>query len=527
MDGTLLEQVKAANEDFEWYPTTMRMIQLVASKMGSNAKAILDIGAGDGRVLKILATKCTEAKLYAIEKSNVLIQAQPDDVIPVGTDLYEQNLACLEVDYIFCNPPYSEYESWTSMIIESGYARYAYLIIPQRWADSAIIAESLKKRGAVARVVGSDHFLDAERSARAVVDILEIRFPRKANGYSDEVKDPFDIWFDATIDTFDKPEEPAPVDVGGDIAKTRKHNSIIDLVEAYNEEYNRLESNYKAIFTLDLAILKELGVNKAAVRDGIKIKMAGLKNKYWALMFERLDAITSRLCTETKKRFLAQLNGRNAIAFTATNAYAVVLWAIKNANKYYNQQLVKLFKDLSVFDGVNNYKSNQKTWEKSGWRYMAEEHSHYALDYRIVHEGSGGIVDEGTWHKYDYPGNLYKGRHELIADIIAVFSNLGFSLGDNQKSSHEREWFSNSSQVFYSNRQTMLFEVKAFKNGNAHFRFMPAAIKALNVEAGRLLGWLKSPDDVVAQLGYSAADAKQYFRSSIQLTASSLKLLPE
>jgi hypothetical protein len=38
----------------------------------------------------------------------------------------------------------------------------------------------------------------------------------------------------------------------------------------------------------------------------------------------------------------------------------------------------------------------------------------------------------------------------------------------------------------------VLFQAKAYMNGNMHFRFLPDAIKALNVEAGRLLGWLRS-----------------------------------
>lgn len=40
---------------------------------------------------------------------------------------------------------------------------------------------------------------------------------------------------------------------------------------------------------------------------------------------------------------------------------------------------------------------------------------------------------------------------------------------------------------------TPLVEVKAFKNGNMHLRFAPDFMLALNVEAGRLLGWIRNP----------------------------------
>jgi tRNA1(Val) A37 N6-methylase TrmN6 len=132
--GALLHSVQASGEDFEWYPTTDRMIEVVFRWLDKTADSIMDIGAGDGRVLAKLSARFeAPPALYAIEKSTVLIQAQPENVIPVGTDVFEQNLACLPVDYIFCNPPYSEFETWACMVIESGHARKAFLVLPQRW----------------------------------------------------------------------------------------------------------------------------------------------------------------------------------------------------------------------------------------------------------------------------------------------------------------------------------------------------------------------------------------------------------
>jgi hypothetical protein len=529
--GKLLELVQDADQDFEWYPTTDRMIAAVERWLPIDASSILDIGAGDGRVLLQLAAKCQSAELYAIEKSNVLIQAQPENVIPVGTDLFEQNLACLPVDFIFCNPPYSQFELWASTIIESGHARKAFLVIPQRWKESQQIAAALERRGATARVIHSDNFLNAERRARAVVDVIEISYPcKQAGGYRfrDELKDPFDIWFDQNVTTFEAEESD---DYSAkesrereELARIRKLETIHDLEQAYTEEYERMQENYRAIFRLDYALLKELGVNKEGVRDGIKKKMAGLKSKYWTLLFERLDTITNRLSTATKEKFLEKLTGRAALAFTANNAYAVVLWAIKNANKYFAEQTTKLFRDLSTFEGVKNYKSNLRTWEKHGWRYNAEEHSRYTLDYRIVVERYRAVHDGTDFSTYDYRGNLNKTCHELIADVIAVLYNLGF--GASGTRSLNREWKSNAWQDWYlSGTGDVLFQVKGFKNGNLHFRFMPDAIKALNVEAGRLLGWLQSPADVESELGYSREDAQRFYFSTRLIAPSTVKML--
>ncbi len=511
---------------FEWYPTTKRMIDAVAGQGMADVRSILDVGAGDGRVLHQLAASCEgDVKLYAIEKSTVLVQAQPDNVIPVGTDLCEQNLSCLKVDVIFSNPPYRQFEAWACTIIETGFAHRAYLIVPRRWKDSALIRESLRRRGASVKVIHSDDFHDAERRARAVVDVLEVRYPRN-DRYWDrrEPQDPFDAWFDQNISTFDEEKAAEDSDSGNDVAKRHACDSIGSMVAAFNEEYARMEDNYRAIFKLDYALLNELGVKKDAVREGIKQRMAGLKTKYWKMLFDRLDTITGRLSTATRKRFLEKLTNQTAVAFTATNAYAVVLWAIKNANKYYNEQLVQLFKDLSTFDGVMNYKSNQQTWDKTKWRFMDNDPTHYALDYRIVVVRHDAICAADSYSKWNYPGNLSENCHELIADIIAVFANLGFFASAGTPS-RDRTWSSNEWQDWRMSDDSILFQAKAFKNGNVHLRMKPEAIKALNVEAGRLMGWIRDRKDVVAELGYTEEDATRYFGASRQIAPASVKLL--
>lgn len=520
----LVSRAREAGQDFEWYPTTRSMVEVVKRHLPENADSIMDIGAGDGRVLAMLAEKCTRAKLYGIEKSAVLVQAQPEDVIPVGTDFYEQNLSCLPVEYIFCNPPYSQFQVWAKSIIEGGFAKKAFLIVPQRWKDDAELAAALKRRKAKARALHSTDFLNAERKARAVVDIVEISYPREDN-YREIPVDPFDQWFDQNISTFDAAEDLAGDEDGEELARRYADSNIAEMVAAYDEQYTRMESNYRAIFKLDHALLKELGVSKDAVREGIKKKMAGLKNKYWHILFDRLDAITSRLSTATKEHFLKRLTDNTSVAFTASNAYAVVIWAVKNANRYYDEQLVTLFRELSTFDGVKNYKSNLKTWEKNGWRYQKDGHDHYALDYRIVVRRWGAIRKPDDWSKYDYPGDLSRQCHNLIADIIAVMGNLGFARRIYETPSTNRQWHGGEWQDFRTSDGEVLFQVKGYLNGNLHLRFMPKAIRRLNVEAGRLLGWLQNASEAARELGYPVAEAEEAFGANLRLAPSNVKAL--
>lgn len=530
----LLSAVQDAGQDFEWYPTTARMMSVVAARIPTNTASIMDVGAGDGRVLLALAKRCdSKPTLYAIEKSTVLIQAQPEDVIPVGTEFFEQNLACLPVDVIFCNPPYSDFAAWASLIVEMGYAKRAFLVLPRRWKDSDTIAASIAKRGVTVRVIHTDDFQsDADRTARAVIEIVEVSFPKKSDSWRDEAEDPFDAWFDQNTSIFDedKPRETEEETTRKDLARLRELDSIPALVAAHDEELARLEANYRAVFSLDYAILKELGVNKEGVREGIKTKMAGLKAKYWTLLFDHLESITSRLSTATKASFVEKLSGRATIMFTPRNVYAIVVWAIKNANRYFDEQTVQFYRAISTFDGVQNYASNTRTWGKDAWRYMdsqfdreSERPSRYSLDYRIVVVRYQAIFN-ADFGQYEYPGNLHRRCHELITDCIAVLGNLGFRATG--QSSLRRQWSSGLWQDWHHGESgPVLFQVKAHMNGNVHVRFLPEAIKALNVEAGRLLGWIRSATEVETELGYTAAEAQRFYLSTHRLAPSGVALL--
>ena len=82
-----LFDLKEAGEDFEWYPTTDKMLSIVArdiKKMSDRRyhrgyHSILDIGAGDGRALEKLQQLCKSDERwesiyfdkFAIEKSLV------------------------------------------------------------------------------------------------------------------------------------------------------------------------------------------------------------------------------------------------------------------------------------------------------------------------------------------------------------------------------------------------------------------------------------------------------------------------
>jgi len=58
-----------------------------------------------------------------------------------------------------------------------------------------------------------------------------------------------------------------------------------------------------------------------------------------------------------------------------------------------------------------------------------------------------------------------------------------------------------------------MFEYKIFKNGNMHLKFNKEFTKAMNVEVSRLLGWIKSKEDIKKEFTEEMSEgAEKYFK---------------
>lgn len=537
----LVAQLKEAGQDYEYYPTTDAMIRAVAKRVRKPA-SILDIGAGDGRVLEQLARltwKDSEqnnpedwhgAELYAIEKAGIHIENMPADIRIVGTDFENQTLIDKQVDLVFSNPPYSQYEAWACKIIKEAYCNEVYLILPQRWKENKAIEYALEHRKATAKVIYSGDFSNAERKARANIDIIEIRLATKATHYNRErtKPDPFDAWFDATYPQVatmktEQDHETPKARINGDLLKGY---SLVDrLCELYAKELAKMNADYKALCEISPSVFKTVGVTASQVRDSLQSAIKGLKNLYWEELFDHLDKIKERLTHASREAFLKKISGAVNVDFTHENVYAVVLWVLKNANQYMDGQLCELFTTLTHPDHIKNYKSNQKTWEKDGWRFRQSGHTHYTLDYRIITHQHQGIKEAGSWSTWDFTNNLHNSCHHMLDDIMTVANNLGYLC---QQSSTEREWFSGDPQLFklapLAKGQTLM-RVRAFKNGNLHLQLDQHFIKALNIEASRLLGWIRTPREASEEMGIDFDFCAQHFKSHLCFTPMDCKRL--
>lgn len=535
--SSLVQQIKEAGQDFEFYPTTREIVYRVWRVIGRHGDnyRVLDIGAGNGNFFRLLGefnrTKqcedCYRSRFtkYAIEKSQILISNLPADVFVIGTDFHHQTLIDKEMDVIFCNPPYSEYEAWATKIIKEANAERVFLVIPTRWKESALIQQAIKSRGVFVSVLDTYDFINAERAARAKVNLLSISYGDKY----DRSDSAFNTWFDETF-KFAAPqkevleyeeERQKAAQLNAQLVKGQ--NLIERLEELYLDEMQRLYGNYRAIEKLDAGILSELNVDVNKLREGLKLRLKGTKNLYWEQLFNRLTAITDRLTAKSRREMLDKLEKNTSVDYTAANAYAIVLWAIKNANQYMDSQLKELYLELSKPDNVLNYKSNQRTFQQDDWRYGAEKPTHYKLDYRIINRLY-------KCFDTDWDGNvrdLYESAHNNINDIITVAKNLGFAV---KQSSFDFTWHPGEPKVFTyleKGEEKQFMRAKAHLNGNIHYQFCKEFSKAFNVEAGRLFGWLRTAQEAAHELDLPLAETTGYFgrQRAAMLGANNIKLL--
>jgi len=526
----LVAELRENGQDHEFYPTTPEIISLVRRYLNKSSDgrvfcSVLDCGAGDGHTLAAL----TDGKKYGIEKSQILVNKMPPDIFVVGCDFHENSLIDKKVDYVFCNPPYSEYKEWATRIINEANSKEVFLVLPERWKDQPGILAAVEDRKASHQVIGSADFLEADRKARAKVDVIRINLQRKScYGHNNTPDiDPFELWCEKEFPA-DCRKSAGPN--SADDTFRRRINELVParglvpaLVELYHAEMDTLQANFKAISGLDRTIFSELGIDFPSITEFLRNRISGLKSKYWQELFSHLEAITSRLTVDSRKKLLETLTANVSVDFTESNIYAVTSWAIKNANKYFDSQLVDVFEGLINKANLVKYKSNQNTWGSDNWRFREElrdgKITHFGLDYRCV------LTMHNTFGRpgyYDYPNGLNKSINDKLNDLVTIANNLGFFA---KADSFAMSWEPGKPNNFMLNDGKILMSVKAYLNGNIHVKFNQKFLRKLNVEFGRLKGWLRDHRQAAQELNIPEAEAKQFFKTNFVLECSSVKLL--
>lgn len=527
-----VKALKGQQEDFEWYPTTPEIIaaikkdiRAIAKKAGRYSReavymdssyndgeheeivkigSVLDIGAGDGRLFSALEDQkahrfCIKEKV-GIEKAATHVETLLDrDVFVIGRDFFNVSLIDKQFSIIFTNPPYSIFETWIEKVLTEGNAEYYYFVLPQRWKNNARLGDRMKEKGAV-ETLGQFEFLDADRQARGVVDLIRIESKREQGALVDS----FIKWVDENIGKFETIKEKGDEDEEETTAAyVAEYNSdrIYQLVENYRGDMQNLTDLYKALGKVDFSLLRQMGINKSGVTQKLKNDIQTLKNQYWRTAFSYLTPLSEKLTFKTRGALLSNIDTFKALDFSEDNIYTVILWALKNFNIHTADQLLEVYDTMTQFEGVTAYKSNTH-WVNGKWRYGKREElpEKYKLDYRVV-----ARLDI---REYNLSWAI-KRANTLIHDISTVVRSLGYD-ADDSNIDFERD---GRSRTVCDKDGMVLLAYRCFQNGNVHIKFNQELMLKMNIEVGKLRGWLNSAEDVQEEFDLDMIEAVSYFDS--------------
>lgn len=309
---------------------------------------------------------------------------------------------------------------------------------------------------------------------------------------------------------------------GGDLIST--------LVNHYDASLNRFIDTYKGLEHVECSILDELYVSIDSIYAAIKLRIKSLKNKYWKELFNRFSPITDKLCSSTRKDMQQLLMKNVNVDFTRENAYAIAEWAVKNVNKYIDTQLVSVYENLISESNIILYKSNQRTFGRSEWQYSRKPSGldRFSLDLRIVTSTSFGNF---SGYSFDRINGLSNPSANRVDDLITIAHNLGFDTAGQERASSVEEWQPGQLRTFHyydhtAENKVVLFTARPYLNGNVHFKINQGFIARLNVEFGRLKGWINSPEQASEEIdGVDIECAKHAFKSNLKFNVGTQFLL--
>lgn len=470
----LIDNLKDNNQDFEFYPTTSKMISDIVKHIGSytfEKGTILDIGAGNGNFFTKLSKICDTSylKKFAIEKSQILINQMPNDIIIIGADFYQQTLIDKNFDLIFCNPPYREFKTWMEKVISETNSNKVIFIVPERWQEDSRLVELVKKRGFEYKIISSDDFLDGERQARAKVNIIYFTRYRQGKYYENHfnVNQSFVDFFEENFSTLKTEEAEVKIDKRMENELVAGSNLIERMCSLYTLEFQSLIDSFKSIAKIDDKTLENIGINRYKVMGALSNRISKLKDEYWMHLIHNLKEVNQRLIYKFREDLITKITfAIGNIDFNEENCYAILIWIIKNANKSINEQLLFMF-DLCIEpENIKKYKSNKLVFETEdrGWgqkkdiRFKNEkEVKNITLDYRII-TCSNSYQVRTYYNKSSEEGNIMN-CWEVICNNLLGHTNFG--------------------------------DIKFFKNGNVHLKFNVEFSKAFNIQASLLKGWIK------------------------------------
>ncbi len=536
----VVEALKEAGQDFEFYPSTEQQISQVTADMVALLKThefskgyhgrlkLLDIGAGDGRVLQMMKAvleaqehEKLQCDLYAIEKASIQTATyRKKDITLLGTEFNEVNFISKNVDVAFVNSPYSDFSHWMVTLISQLNFKLLYAIMPKRWQGDEGIMKAIERRSIKSvKVIAQSDYFDAHRQARAEVEIVRFVFDdfdvvrKSRHDYKPTIgrnaTDPFQIFLEDELglkQTYSKTtnqfyahverkriSEAMQTEGSASFEVVASKGVLWALLENYERDLFHVLTEYKKIGALDSAILQELGIDHKGLCEGVKEKLLGYRHVYWSLLFDELDEISTRLTGKNKTQLLDTL-AANALDFTHKNAVYVISFAVEMANELIESSLIEVYTDLTSEKSISrHYKSNEHIYQDR-YRHNHEspnQHARYLLDYRFISSHHSNF-ERSYWSSSTR--GLCGNARGFCDDLVVVMRLLGYrefnySVAYDDICAGDKLIIRGEGR---EGKEEDLLHIRFYQNGNRHIQFNQEVMLRFNCTVSRLLGWVRS-----------------------------------
>lgn len=420
----------------------------------------------------------------------------------LGRDFYNTSLIDKEMDLIFSNPPYSEYEEWATRIIKEGNAQYIFLILPQRWRNSQKIKLALSSRKSIKQepqIIESFDFENADRNARAKVDIILIKTTKgnadEVDIFSEFLEKEFGLNFDEIAkDRYEK-ERKKQEAFESEIKAVAKHKLIDYLVDKYNAELREFTQGLKNLRNVSFKLLQCLNIDKKKLIEAIKKQLKGLKALYWKALFDELEVISSKIISEYRSHLSYQIASEAQLEFSKENIHSVVIWFVKNANEYIEKSYLDFFDRMAREGNALSYKSNER-FSNDDWRYNRKDFNKepHKLDYRIVLTNAINSYEIVDMIEVIANNLGYKNSLRATLKQYSYYDEFGYA-----RDNYCGYFVAGTKGVITDLKGKVLLEFKAYKNHNVHISFNKDFMSELNLAVGKLRQWLRSKDEARAE----------------------------
>ncbi|MDK9793693.1 DUF4942 domain-containing protein [Vibrio sp. D431a] len=544
-----VEMIRGSVEDKEFYPTTDEIIEVVKndihSKSSYKAISLLDIGAGDGRVLTgVMGDDIDDCDsrmkydlnhqrgvntLYGIEQSSQLTSLWHQNIIPAGTDFFDTDLMLIDARFTFTNPPFSLIEPWIYKVITESNSEFCYIVSPLRWRESETIKDAINKRNAEIESLGIFSFKNGDRPVKEGNDLAELFIVKLGHSDSKSFVAPLKLMLEEMLgedrqEIPDHKKYPVKTRLQKSIKETsNQDHSLVkagDYVEAMVELYEKEKAKiYEAISKLqsiDPSVLSGIGVNIYDATLNMRRELNNLRVSYWKELFQNTRDLGEIIDTDTTYTFSKLFEDQTKLEFNKANIRTVMLWCLRNVRAYCKIQTQKNIETLFTSVNIRAYKSNQSRFIDGDWDYAGHAPrgvSHFCLNTTkrliiswYVRRVSDGAISSGKLH--------YNISNEL-KNLCVIANNIGFPVNNINEIS-DQNWESGKvREIFYTDKETgktkTLFKAKVFKQGTIHLNMDKDFINFLNVEFGRMKGWVTTPKEAAEEMYMSEGEAERAF----------------